>query len=99
MTIVCTLDGWFNYPLAALTQEQVDTFKSVLTYQARFAKEDGSFKTIELYEVTETHLRLPIEWVKQNYPTLFGLAEDARVATGTLVASRMPDPNHVRVKD
>lgn len=99
MTFVCKLSGWFSIPLAALSKEQIENFKNALSYQSTFPKEDGQYKTINLYEVTEDSLNLPIEWVKTNYPTFYKLAKDERKTTGTLVAERLPDSKHPRVKD
>lgn len=96
---VCVLSGWFFYPLSALSEEQVKNFKETLTYSSPYPDDNGVYKSIELYLVTDNFIGLPQEWVRANYPTLFQLATDARVATGVLKAERLPDPNHPRVKD
>ena len=99
MTNVCVLRGYFEFPLAALTQEQIDNFKTLLTYKSPYPKDDGEYKIIHLFDISETHIGLPIEWVQVNYPELYKLATDARVATGTLTAERLPSADHPRVKD
>lgn len=98
-TNICVLSGWFQYPLASLSSEQLDSFKTTLTYTSKYPEEDGSYKTIELFEITDHAIGLPQEWVKANYPSLFSLAVNATVATGELIAPLRPDPHHVRVKD
>lgn len=95
---VC-IAGYFKFPLAALTAEQINNFKEVLTYKSLFANEEGEYKEIDLYKVDETSIYLPVEWVKANYPNLYGMASDARVATGEFIAPKRPDPNHPRVRD
>lgn len=99
MTNVCTLAGWYQYPLASLSSGQVDSFKKTLTYVSPYPNDEGIYKRIELYKITEDYIGLPVEWVKSNYPALFALAVDARVATGVLDAPKRPDPNHPRVRD
>lgn len=93
------VEGRFSFPLSALTEEQIDNFKTTLTYKSAFANDEGEYKTITLYEVDDTHIHLPIEWAKLNYPNLYQMATDARVAPGKLEAKRLPDPNHPRVRD
>lgn len=99
MKTMCVIAGYFRFPLNALTEEQIENFKTTLTYTAPFLDENGGIKTIYLYRVTDEYLDLPVEWVKANYPTLYGMASDARVATGELKAEKLPSANHPRVKD
>jgi superfamily II DNA or RNA helicase len=93
------LAGWFYLPLNILSGDQIAELFKELTYVSPFADEDGERKTIYMYRETDTHIGLPVPWVKEKFPSLFEMAEDRRVTTGTLAYSKLPDPNHPSVKD
>lgn len=94
-----TLAGWFWFPLSALRDDQLATFRSNLTYISPFTNEDGSVKRIELYTQTDTHIGLPSEWLKMHYPILYGMGINELVQTGELRYERLPDPYHKAVKN
>jgi hypothetical protein len=79
MTNVC-VRGWVYLPLTALSLEQVNSFKSLLTYQSPFLNEDGTRKTIYLYKETESALGVPQEWLAVNYPEIFAMSRDERIS-------------------
>lgn len=88
------IEGSFKFPISRLTSEQLESFKSSLSYSSPY--ED---KKIELYTLDETYIGLPIEWVLQNYPSLYRIALDQRVTPVGLTAHKRPDPYHPNVKD
>lgn len=96
---VCRVSGWFDYPLHLLNSTQIEEFKKLLTYQSPFVNEDGTRKTIELYQISDNYFSMPIEWVKSNYPTLFAMAKPNEIEYNTISVNKLPDPFHPAVKD
>lgn len=99
MSNSCTVGGWFNYPRHLLTDAQVGQYKELLTYKSPFMNDDGSYKTIAMYEESDTHFSMPIEWVRNTFPTLFQMATPGYSEPEGFAYTRLPDPNHPAVKD
>lgn len=96
------IGGMIYYPLRLLSDNQMVSFKSHLTYVSPFADDDGKRKTIELFSTKkEGYIGLPIDWVKNNLPEVYKLAleDDRRTTTGTINYRRLPDPYHPNVRD
>jgi superfamily II DNA or RNA helicase len=92
------IDGWFNFPLDKLSGDQLSNFKNLI-YKSPFPDDNGHYKTIPLYQLTDTHILLPVPWVKKNFPTLYSMAEDRRTVVGRIENDKLPDPYHPSVKD
>ena len=96
-----TIGGWINFPLRLLSNEQKKEFIKQLTYTSPFANDDGEYKSISLYKISETHFSLPISWVKKNFQVIYRMAleNDLRLTPGSLTYTKLPDPDHPAVKD
>jgi superfamily II DNA or RNA helicase len=91
------LAGWLYLPLSVLRQGEAERLRARLVHRSPFAEPDAPALLLHDADGMPGYLGVPREWGAQNYGHL--PVEDRTSWGAPIRVSRLPDPNHPRVRD